>query len=540
MRVRRFFPTQWTVIAYARLSDEEMAQPDSESNQIIEGQVRYLEAYIETMKARGEIVIRQTVVRDNDLPGEGRSAFQEVIALLREKEYNCLLVSDLSRGFRNIADQTYYLEEYFPLYGIRFISTPPQYIDSYLLPGSEMDRGIKTPGSIGEQLALNASVRIRDRLDRKRTAGEFIGAFAPYGYEKHPDNSDLLVVDDMAARVIRDIFEWYTREQLSLGAIVRRLNELRIPNPTKYKNLKGQNLKSPQGNDGLWSASSVRRVLTNEVYLGKMVQGREEIINYKIQKTRKVPKEDWYVVEGTHRPIVDAATFERARQLLARYALTGTRGNVHPLGGLLKCGECKKAMSRKTSRGNSYYCCRTYREKGKQFCGSHTIREDVLFDTVLEAINLQILQLGDMQDLIRRIDETPGNSQDAGHIERALSRAKRELDNEWTVSDQTYIDMAKGNISKEQYRRLSTLYEKRQTQLRELIEALSRENERLSHAGKMRPASLALFQKNNRLTELTRRLVCDLIESVYIYSDYSVEIIFRFANPMENEPYSRK
>ncbi len=531
MRRRTFYPKEWAVIAYARLSDEERENTNEEKRRCIESQKRYLELCIDAMRARGEIVKRQTIVFEDGRTGAGagRMSFQDVIELLREKKYNCLIISELSRGFRSITDQTYYLEEYFPLHEIRFISTMQQYVDSYLVPESAMYLGEKLPGATSEQLAYDTSVKVRSTFDLKRKMGEFIGAFAPFGYEKSPINNDRLIVDDAAAMIVRDIFTWYVGDGMSLGAVARKLNELGVPNPTKYKNQRGQRLKSPQGNDGLWSASSVRRLLTNEVYLGKMVQGREEIVNYKVHKARRLPKEEWYIVDGMHEPIVDTDTFERAQQLLTRNSRAGKRGSVYPLGGILKCGECKKAMSRKTSKGRSYYGCRTYREKGKQFCWPHTIREDVLFDTLLEAINLQILQLGDKQELLQRIHDARVKPQDIVHLEHRLAQTEGMLENEMAVFDRTYYDMVKGKISEEQYLRIRELCETRQTQLRELITMLSKEIES-TRTVKTKPASLALFQKSNRLSELTRTLACDLIESVYVYKDKSVEINFRFAD----------
>ncbi len=294
----------WAVIAYVRLSDEDREKPEDEKSRSVDNQIKYLEMYIETMKARGERISGHAVIYDDGKTGTdtNRTGFQEVMELLREKKFNCLLVSDLSRGFRNISDQTYYLEEYFPLHDIRFISTTLQYVDSYLLPGSALNLGVKIQGITNEQFAYDTSVKIRSKFDLKRKLGEFIGAFAPYGYDKKQDNSDVLVVDPEAAGIVKDIFNWYADGLMSLSAIVKKLNTFGIPNPTKYKNQKGLNLMNPAGNDGLWSASSVRRILTNEVYLGRMVQGREEVINYKVHKSRKVPREDWFVVEGTHEP----------------------------------------------------------------------------------------------------------------------------------------------------------------------------------------------------------------------------------------------
>ncbi|MDR1688040.1 MAG: recombinase family protein, partial [Clostridiales bacterium] len=261
-------PKDWSVIAYVRLSDEDTGKAEEEKSKSIENQIKYLELYVKNMKERGEQISEYKIVCDDGKTGTDtkRTGFREVIRLLEDGEYNCLLITDLSRGFRNISDQTYYLEEYFPLHDIRFISTTLQYVDSYLLPQSAMNLGVKIQGITNEQFAYDTSIKIRSKFDSKRALGEFIGAFAPYGYDKHENNSDLLVTDPDAAKVVRDIFKWYTKDYMSLSSIVKKLNVLAVPNPTKYKNQRGQNLKNPKGNDGLWSASSVRRVLTNEVY----------------------------------------------------------------------------------------------------------------------------------------------------------------------------------------------------------------------------------------------------------------------------------
>ncbi|MDR1664667.1 MAG: recombinase family protein [Clostridiales bacterium] len=523
----------WNVIAYVRLSDEDRDKTEDEKSRSIENQTKYLEQYIESMKARGENVAGYKIICDDGKTGTDtkRSGFREVMGLLMKKEYNCLLVSDLSRGFRNISDQTYYLEEYFPLHDIRFISTSLQYVDSFLLPQSAMNLGVKIQGITNEQFAYDTSIKIRSKFDMKRRIGEFIGAFAPFGYDKQLGNSDALVVDNPAADIVRDIFKWYADDLMSLGAIVRKLNELGIPNPTKYKNQKGLNLKNPKGNDGLWSASSVRRILTNEVYLGKMVQGREEVINYKIHKARRVPRENWYVVSGTHDAIVSGETFERAQRLLDLNVRAGSKGNVFPLGGILKCGECKKAMSRKTTRDYVYYCCRTYREKGKRFCKAHSIREEMLFNTVLEAINFQITQMDDLQALIRRVKTAPKKFGDYGGLEDRIKSSEQELRNEISVFDRAYYDYANGIISGRQFERIREICEKRQNELKGVIEGLSNEIKMSAIAEDAKPVYMDDFQKDGRFGELTRGMAFDLIESIYVYADKSVEINFKFADP---------
>lgn len=524
---------KWDIIAYVRLSDEDSCKEKEERSRSIENQRKYLESYISGMKERGEHVARYTVICDDGQTGTDikRTGFQEALELLEKKKYNCLLVSDLSRGFRNIADQTYYLEEYFPLHDIRFISTTLQYVDNYLLTESAMNLGVKIQGITNEQFAYDTSVKIRSKFDMKRKMGEFIGAFAPFGYDKDPANNDLLIIDETAAVVIRDIFTWYVKEWMSLGAIVKKLNKLGIPNPTKYKNQKGQKLKNPLGNDGLWSASSVRRILTNEVYLGKMVQGREEVINYKVHKVRKIPRESWYVVEGTHEPIIDGKTFQEAQLLLNMNTRAGPKGQIYPLGGLLKCGECKKAMSRKSAKERTYYCCRTYREKGKEFCKPHSIREETLFCAVLDAVNLQLSQISNPAALIERARQSPPEQEHIDVLERQMSAFQKELESEMTVFEKSYYDFVEGLLSEEQFKRIQKRSGRRQNELKRLLKTLPKEKEEAKRKTKKSLGGLESFKKNKRVTMLTRGLAVELIEWVYVYSDQSVAVSFRFSDP---------
>ncbi|MBR3753461.1 MAG: recombinase zinc beta ribbon domain-containing protein, partial [Ruminiclostridium sp.] len=115
----------------------------------------------------------------------------------------------------------------------------------------------------------------------------------------------------------------------------------------------------------------------NPVYGGIMVQGRQRVVSYKVHQTMSVSPEDWYVVEGTHTPIVSPDLLERARAIReSRTRRTPGGGEVHLLAGFLRCADCGASMTRKTARGIAYYTCSTYRRKSKLACTSHTVRED--------------------------------------------------------------------------------------------------------------------------------------------------------------------
>ena len=131
-------------------------------------------------------------------------------------------------------------------------------------------------------------------------------------------------------------------------------------------------------------------MLQNPVYAGTLVQGRQRVVSYKVHQTMAVPPEDWYVVEGTHVPLVPPALFQRAQELAQRETrrAPGQR-TLHLFAGFLRCADCGKSMSRKTARGIIYYTCSTYRRKSKTACTKHTIREDRLRSQVAQALGVQ-------------------------------------------------------------------------------------------------------------------------------------------------------
>jgi len=241
---------------------------------------------------------------------------------MKSGKINCIPCKSLSRAFRNYADQGHYLEQVFPTYNLRFISITSPKVDTHLDPNAVID-GMELPinGLMNDRYAARTSQDIRRVFDVKRRNGEFIGAFAPYGYKKNPENKNHLIIDDEAAAVVRDIFRWYVMEDgMSKLGIVKHLNKLGVMTPTDYKHSKGLNLKTPNRakNDGYWAIVTVATILKNPMYIGTMVQGKQRVISYKVKKAIQTPEDEWYVVENTHEPIIDKDTFNKALSLMER------------------------------------------------------------------------------------------------------------------------------------------------------------------------------------------------------------------------------
>jgi len=289
---------QWSIAGYIRLSRED----GNEESESVVNQKKILSQYLAN-SFEGQYTISDFYV-DDGLSGtdDSRESFMRMVQDIEAGKVNCVLCKSLSRAFRNYSDQGYYLEYYFPQKNVRFISTGDPKIDTFTNP--EAITGLEVPitGLMNDRFAAKTSSEIRRTFDAKRRSGEFIGAFAPYGYVKDPQNKNNLLLDEEVVPIKRDILHWFIHDGMSLTGIAKRLNELGVPNPTKYKHSKGFAYNNPSTEicDGLWVSSTVRRVLTDQVNLGHMVQGKQRVVSYKVHDRVTTSQDEWYVVKDTH------------------------------------------------------------------------------------------------------------------------------------------------------------------------------------------------------------------------------------------------
>lgn len=150
-----------------------------------------------------------------------RPAFQEMMDEIRFGKVNCVVVKDLSRFGRNYIEAGNYIEKVFHFMGVRFIAINDSYdsvdknqSDSLIIPFKNL---------INDAYCKDISVKIRSQLEIKRKKGQFIGAFAVYGYLKDEEDHNKLIVDTYAAEVVRAIFKWKL-EGMSQGRIADKLN----------------------------------------------------------------------------------------------------------------------------------------------------------------------------------------------------------------------------------------------------------------------------------------------------------------------------
>ena len=523
----------WRIAVYIRLSKEDGNQ---ESESVI-NQKKILKEYLEKYFEDQYVIVDFYI--DDGLTGtdDTRADFMRMVQDIEQGNVNCMICKTLARAFRNYSDQGYYLEYYFPQKNVRFISTGDPKIDTFTNP--EAITGLEVPitGLMNDRFAGRTSSDVRRTFNTKRRNGEFIGAFPPYGYLKHPDNKNQLILDEETAAVKRDMLYWIIRDGMSLNGVAKKLNELGIPNPTAYKRSKGWNYCNPKvkENDGLWVGSTVRRILLDKVNLGHMVQGKQRVVSYKVHDKISVPEEEWFVKENTHEPTFTQEDYDTLVGLLQRDTRTpnGER-KVHLFSGFLRCNDCHKALQRKSAKGMVYYACRTYTEKSKEKCTKHSIRVDVLESAVLAAIQGQVALLDSLSELVDEINRAPVVDTQSKRINKLLGEKYRELEKTRKLSDGLYVDWKSGEITHEDYRRMKENFEDQIAMTSTAIENLEKEQRRIGQGINCKNEIFAEFLKYKNIKRLDRNVLVELVDTIYVHEDKEITIVFQFADELQS------
>ena len=497
----------------------------------------------EFVEEHADLIVYDTYIDDGFTGTDfNRPSFQRLLKDMKNGNINCVIVKDLSRLGRNYIEVGNYIEQVFPLFNIRFIAIN-DFVDSFKNPSSTNTILVPFKNLINDEYARDTSIKIRTSLNGKKKNGEFIGAFPSYGYIKDPKDKHKLVIDKVAAHIVRKIFDWNVNEGLGKIAICHRLNDLGILNPTGHKKLElGQNYNNYaiQGNSYTWTPSTVRNILNNEVYIGNTVQGKRRIKSYKIHKIENVPKEEWVRVENTHEPIIDKETFKKAQELSKRD--TKVSQNTKKLSvwaGFLKCNDCKRAMNKKSSTNKigskyGYYICSTYRKKSNNLCTKHSIKQENLEKAVLKAINLHIDLLIDTEEILKQINDTCFQKTKNENIENMIIAKKNEISKMSNIKRILYEDWKNGDITRVEYLEYKQKYENDIERLKKNIERLQNEKQKYEIQNRLQNEWIERFKEQKGIIELSRDIMMELIDCIYVKENGDITIKFKFQNELKN------
>ena len=511
---------------YLRLSYTENHENESDS---IANQKKLIEDYL---KGHPDIELVSEKV-DDGYSGIlfDRPAFQEMMQDIMEGRVNCVIVKDLSRLGREYIETGRYLRRIFPAYGVRFIAINDNIDTAHEHAGDDLNISMKN--LINDAYCHDISVKTRSALEVKRKKGDYVGACPVYGYRKSEENRNQLVVDEYAARVVRDIFRAKI-DGRSAKRIADELNALGVLSPLAYKISRG--LPHPKGGfadrpDAKWSATTVIRILQDEIYTGTLVQGRQGTYNHKLRNVIQKPDEEWIRVKDAHEAIIRKRDFDLVQHIMGLDTRTAPEGEkVYLFSGLLVCGCCGARMTRKTNTVGGkkyiYYHCPT----GKKHGCTHPVmlREDDLTQCVLASVQAHIKNVVSVDELLNSISEESINRELVAGCKAQIAENRAQLEQIGVFKAGLYENFVKGMLDKAEYKSLRDGYTERMEELRSAIDQLRQEMERVTDRTSERQKWAQQFREFSNMTELDRRAVVTLIQSIHIISKTELKITFRY------------
>ena len=415
--------------------------------------------------------------------------------------------------------------------GIRFIAITDGYDSINEDMGSDMIIPFKN--LINDAYCRDISIKIRSHMDIKRRNGEYIGAFAAYGYLKDEDNKNHLVIDEYAADVVKDIFTMKLCG-MSQQAIADKLNADGILSPLQYKKSIGVDLNSSFAKSvkPAWSYNAVLRILKNEVYTGTVVQGKCTTPNYKIKKRIHKDEADWIRVEDMHDAIIPKSDFDIVQEILLRDTrVAPEQSEVFPLAGMVYCADCGEPMVRKTvpagGRRYVYYVC-SGNKRDKHHCSSHCISEKKLMNGVLKVVQNYIGRVIAASFAVEMINNTPEAKPSIVKHEDRILKLREEAESCNTRKRNLYEDYKDGVLSREEYSMLKEQYQNQLAGIESSIASIEAERDGILANGSGKQEWIEKLKKYQGVKELDRELVTFLIEKILVIDTDTIQVNYRF------------
>ena len=447
-----------------------------------------------------------------------RPAFTEIMELAEKGRIGTLIVKDHSRLGRNRLIVGQLLEEGFDSLGVRYIAIMDN-IDtakgiSDLVPMQDL---------FNEWHAKNTSQKVRNVFKSKGMSGAPLTTNPPYGYLKDPESKNGWIVDEEAAKIVRQIFAWCV-DGLGPTQIAKHLKAAKVPTPTEHWSNIGRNCSNLPAVPYNWCSDTVANILSKQEYCGDTVNFRSTTKSFKNKKKIERPPEEWQIFKNTHPAIIDREVFALVQELRKHRRRPTKSGIVSPFSGLLYCADCGEklyySVTNNYKREQAYFFCSSYR-KNSEVCSAHYIREKVVEQIVFESMQRILLNVQAFEKEFARKQMdcyTEDKKKQLAAKHRELSRAKKRIAEIDTLIQKIYEDNASGKLSDERYATLSLSYEEEQKTLKaavpELQSFLETETDKTE--------SLQRFiQKVKQVTELkvlTPELIHEFVDRIVVYA----------------------
>lgn len=477
-----------------------------------------------------------------------RPSFKKMLSDIDEGKINLVIVKDLSRFGRNYVEAGMYVQR-FTDSNIRFIAADDNY-DS-LVNSDDLLFPIKNV--VNEMYARDVSKKTKATKKAKARDGQFIGSKAPFGYKIDPNDRHHLIVDEPAAQVVKRIFR-LASEGVGYNKMAKIFREEKVLTPIAYFNLNNPDyFKSDYWRKEFdWHVTSIRAILNNEVYLGKLVYGKQRNKSMKSKEKVRNPKEDWIVVENCHEPIITQELWDTVHKILNAKHRPAKAGEVQMFAGLLYCSDCGHCLtySQKQRKDGSYhgaYSCWMYKTHGKEYCASHYITFDTIYELVLIDIQRNLFQYRKNTDKFKSILSRKYQSDSQKQAEQITleyeQKQKRceELDK---IISRLYEDNVLGRIGDERYESMSQSYELEQVEIKKALPILKSKIDELKRQSDCADNFINVIKKYTIIDKLDAAILNELIDKIVVHHKeqaedgrtfQQIEIYYRFVGKLGTE-----
>ena len=523
---------------YARLSVENSGKDDDGNS--LQNQIAVCEDYLD-----GCPYLRLAeVYSDNGRTGTvfDRPAWNRLMDDVRTGKVQCIVVRDLSRFGRDYVETGNYLEKIFPALGTRFISVKENF-DNFTCGNAMESLSVSLQNLVNAIYSRDISKKVSTALRAQMETGSFRNRNLPYGYLWNEDKT-AYVVDEEAAAVVRQIFEW-KRQEVSVYTIVERLKAGGIESPERHKRRAGtRNGGNIQGEG--WCPSTIRGILQNRAYIGEMICGKSETALYKGLKKRLTEKDNWIVVSDAHPPIVSVSDFEAVerqmredsahRETTMEWSADIRAGMIDLFAGKIFCADCGKRMYYKRQRicgcknvtFRGVYDCSTHMRRGHGTCFKHAMRQDALNEKVFNAIRDQLQVALDYEKLLLAMRGGSGEASVREKHKAAVASVKLRLNALKKKRAGLYESYVEGILNEEEYAFAKQTYEEQYEALNRLLDEAVERRERFLASISPDNKWLTMMRGAAGMTGLTQELVDAMIEKVLVYGGGRIEVVFNY------------
>lgn len=524
---------QFYIAIYIRLSQEDKDKKyknESESESIINQKALIMD-YINNNflnKFKNYVVVDTYV--DDGYTGTNfdRPNFQRMLNDIKKNKVNMVIVKDLSRLGRDHVETGYYMDKYFPENHIRLVSIIENY-DSFVNQASNDSATFIV--AFNDFYSKQNSIKIRSVLDNKRNSGKFIGSAPCFGYMRDPEDKGHLIPNPETAPIVKEIFRM---AELGIGVseITTTLNDKGYVTPSGYKKT---NYSSRLIFRDDWNISSVKKILSNRMYTGDMVQHTQAKLNYKSSKKVTLDESLWVIVEGTHEPLVSKETFEliqKRRKTGNRICKTTTKRPIRLFDGLLYCKECGNRLSIAYRKNHDYWsvnCNRYSRDPIRGRCSSHFFPYDYLEEQLknhITSILTMYISQFDIKDLNNEIIRREKSIND--NCNNRLKALENEKTKVIKVMNSLYEDKMNGVVPVTAYMEMVKTHESDLNRINQEIENIQANSQEQKKNLSVLPDYTNQIKKLLDLNKPKRELLLSLVDRVEIDENRLITVKFKY------------